>query len=447
MSGGGPRWAASRRAGERMAPRVSQPTRKKILIWSGGEKPDKQLADWLQSAGYESTVYPDVHDLAAVCAAETPNLLILSGCASASTLVTSLDEDQWAARVPVLILCDGNEAPAPADAEGGWRIDWMPSATEERELLLKVKAMLRVAYAESIATAPRERDGLTKLYNRRYFDERLDKEIERARRYGRKLTCVMLDVDGLKGVNEQYGHKTGDGVLRALGDILLSCTRCSDIIARYGGEEFALLLPETSGSDGSVLAERLRKIFAERGLGELKTTVSCGVATYPEHARDASTLVRMADSAVFQAKRDGGNRTVIAFADQEMIERAAPAAGPTILLVEDNDYNRSVASLVLRASGYEVLEADDGATALSLAKSERPDLVIVDIQLTGSSGLDATRQLVEMDEMKDTPIVALTTRDMPADLETLVKAGCRGYIVKPIDTNSLASQIQTYLKS
>ena len=129
-----------------------------------------------------------------------------------------------------------------------------------------------------------------------------------------------------------------------------------------------------------------------------------------------------------------------------MVDRAAPVSGPTILLVEDNDYNRSVASLVLRASGYEVLEADDGATALSLARSERPDLVIVDIQLTGSSGLDATRQLVEMVEMKDTPIVALTTRDMPTDLETLVKAGCRGYIVKPIDTNSLASQIQTYLK-
>ena len=323
----------------------------------------------------------------------------------------------------------------------------MTSPPGERDLLLKVKAMLRVAYAESIATTPRERDDLTKLYNRRYFDERLDKEIERARRYGRKLTCVMLDVDGLQKVNERHGHQAGDGVLRALGDILLSCTRCSDIIARYGGEEFALLLPETAGNDAGVLAERLRQAFAERGLGELNATVSCGVATYPDHARDAATLVRMADSAVFRAKGDGGNRTVVAFSDEDDTARPEAASGPTILLVEDNDYNRSVASLVLRASGYEVLEAEDGATALSLAKSERPDIVIVDMQLNGSGGLDATRKLVGMDEMKDTPVVALTARDMPADLEALVKAGCRGYIVKPIDTNSLASQVQSYLKS
>lgn len=430
-----------------MVARPSQPTRKKILVWSGGETPDKRLADWLQSAGYEAVVYPDVHDIVAVCAAETPNLLILSGCESVPALLDSLQSDQRTKRAPVLLLCREAAVQEQCGAQSGWNIDWLVSPFEEREFLLKVKAMLRVAYADSIATSPRERDALTKLYNRRYFDERLDKEIERARRYGRKLTCVMLDIDGLKAVNERHGHQTGDGVLRALGDILLSCTRCSDVIARYGGEEFALLLPETSGSDAGVMAERLRKTFAERGFGELNMTISCGVATYPDHARDATTLVRMADSAIFQAKGDGGNRTVVAFSDQSRHDAPASVLGPTILLVEDNDYNRSMASLVLRASGYEVLEADDGATAVSLAKSERPDLVIVDIQLTGSSGLDATRQLVEMVEMKDTPIVALTTRDMPSDLDSLVRAGCRGYIVKPIDTNSLASQIQTYLKS
>ena len=430
-----------------MAPRASQSTRKKILVWLGGDRPDACLTDWLQAAGYEAISYPDVHDIVAVCAAEAPNLVVISGCEAGHSLLDRLEGDPRTGRTPVLLLCDAAVQPTQDADECGWRIDWMKASPEERDFLLKVKAMLRVAYAESIAAAPRERDGLTKLYNRRYFDERLDKEIERARRYGRRLTCVMLDVDGLQKVNEGYGHQTGDGVLRGLADILLSCTRCSDIIARYGGEEFALLLPETSGNDGGILAERLRKVFAERGFGELNTTVSCGVATYPDHARDAATLVRMADSAVFQAKGGGGNRTVVAFAEQAGDEERPPVGGPTILLVEDNDYNRSVASLVLRASGYEVLEADDGATALSLARSEHPDLVIVDIQLNGSSGLDATRQLVEMAEMKDTPIVALTTRDMPTDLETLVKAGCRGYIVKPIDTNNLASQVQTYLKS
>ena len=116
-----------------------------------------------------------------------------------------------------------------------------------------------------------------------------------------------------------------------------------------------------------------------------------------------------------------------------------------ILLVEDNSYNRSVASLVLRASGYEVIEAGDGMTAVALARATRPDLVIIDVQLHGMGGLEATRRIVELEEMTDIPIVALTTRNVPDNLEALVAAGCRGYITKPIDTNSLAQAVHNYL--
>jgi PleD family two-component response regulator len=231
---------------------------------------------------------------------------------------------------------------------------------------------------------------------------------------------------------------------------MLSSTRCSDIIARYGSEEFAMILPETSGSDARTMAERLRKSFGECAFecegAEVSATVSCGVASYPDHARDAETVVRMANSAIFQAKSDGGNKTVIAFAGAEETTRHDVQAGPTILIVEDNDYSRSVASLVLRASGYEVLEADDGATALSIVKDLHPDLILIDVQLSGSDGITATRELICMKESRDIPIVALTARDVPVDLDELVKAGCRGYIVKPIDTNNLAVQIRSYLE-
>ncbi len=119
--------------------------------------------------------------------------------------------------------------------------------------------------------------------------------------------------------------------------------------------------------------------------------------------------------------------------------------GPTILLVEGNAYSRSMASIVLRASGYEVVEAGDGITALALAKSSHPDLVIVDLNMSGMSGLDVTRQLFAMDETKDIPIVALTKDYSPANIEELAEAGCRGYIRKPIDTNNLAAQIEPYI--
>ncbi len=430
-----------------MSPRACQPTRKKILVWSKDRSREVELADWLHSAGYETVVYPDVHDIVAVCAAELPNLIIMGSCDMPA--LDRLDEDSRSRRTPVLLLSESEQVPVGVSMERACLTDWLCRPVRENDLVLKVRAMLRVAYAERTTTEQPERDNLTKLYNRRYFDERLEREVERARRYGRKLACVIIEVDDLKGLVERHGHRVGDHILRSLGDILLSTTRCSDIIARYGSEQFVMLLPETHSTDAQMLAQRIGRDLAKHDFEcegvEFKVTMSCGVAGYPDHARDSDTLVRMANSAVFQATSEGGNTAVVAFSDREGTCRV-PEIGPTILIVEDNDYNRSVASLVLRASGYEVLEAGDGLTALSLAKSSHPDLILIDLQLNGNDGMDATMNLIEMDENKNVPVVALTARDASVDVEGLVKAGCRGYIVKPIDTNNLAGQIRSYLE-
>ena len=436
-----------------MGPRVSQPVRKRILVWSSDGRGERELVQWLQDSGYDVVVYPDVHDIVAVCAAEMPQLVVLDASTAGveeGHPLDRLEEDKRTKDVPVLVLSEGMDPPRCCIASRGCGIDWMTWPLCATDFLTKVKAMLRVALIDHTSHDHHERDGLTKLYNRRYFDERLEKEIERARRYGRKVSCIMIDIDRFQDLNARFGHKIGDEVLRLLSDIVLSSTRSSDIVARYGGEEFALILPETIGSDAGTVSERLRREFADRVIpteaGEVTASVSCGVATYPDHAGDAATLVRMADSAVYQAKCSGRNGTVIAFAEQESAEAVVTLSGPTILLVEGNDYSRGVASLVLRASGYEVLEAADGETAISLARQQRPDLVIIDLQIDGMKGLEATKQIVEMEEMKDTPVVALTARDVPGEIEQLVRVGCRGYIVKPIDTNSLASQVQSYLK-
>ncbi|MBD3348125.1 MAG: diguanylate cyclase, partial [Candidatus Eisenbacteria bacterium] len=285
-----------------MSPRASQPTRKKILIWSRDRSQFEELSDWLSAAAYEVVVYPDVHDIVAVCAAELPDLIVMDS--RDAGVMDRIDEDKKFRRTPVLLISDCNDPPAGVACSRACVTDWLPVPVREEELILKARAILRVAYTDSLTSEPSERDGLTKLYNRRYFDERLEREIERARRYGRKLTCVMMDIDGFSELNERHGHRAGDRMLSGLGDILLSGTRCSDIIARYGGQEFALLLPETGGNDARTMAERIRKAFWEKTVecdGQtMNATMSCGVASYPDHARDAETLVRMANSAIFQ---------------------------------------------------------------------------------------------------------------------------------------------------
>jgi diguanylate cyclase (GGDEF)-like protein len=428
----------------------SSSTRKKILVVARNVSAGERLAQWLVDAGFQLVRYTEERKFVELTEEEHPDLVVIS-------LEGTSPED----RAEMIALCSKREVPAPTLVlteegdgmsgviRGECAVDWIDEDTGPDKLLARVRAMLRVASDSCREPGTGRRDRLTKVYNRRYFDERLEMEIERARRYGRKLSCVMVDIDGFRDVNSKHGHQAGDSVLKVLSDVLLSSTRSSDIVARYGGEEFVVILPEAAGNEAAVLAERLRRSFEARGTcfcdGEPVVTVSCGVATYPDHASDAATLLRMMDSAVFRAKSEGRNRCEVAFSDLGDGVDGAPLTAGRILLVEDNDYDRCVASLVLRASGYEVLEASDGELGVSLARSAHPDLVIIDLQIAGLSGLETTRRIVQMDEMKDIPVVALTRGDVPDNIEELARAGCRGYITKPIDTNVLASQVQLYM--
>lgn len=167
------------------------------------------------------------------------------------------------------------------------------------------------------------RDGLTGLYNHRYFQERLAAEIARAERSGAPVSLLFFDIDHFKSLNDRHGHPVGDRVLVAFADILRNSSRVSDqgfrgrsndIAARYGGEEFCLILPETGRADAKQKAERLRLAvetfpFPGRETQPGKTvTVSIGLAEYPRDASDSKALVEAADMALYAAKRAGRNR-------------------------------------------------------------------------------------------------------------------------------------------
>lgn len=160
-------------------------------------------------------------------------------------------------------------------------------------------------------------DGLTNIYNRRFFMEQMSREFKRARRYHSVLTMIMLDIDYFKLFNDTYGHLRGDRVLHTIAAILKTCVREVDLVARYGGEEFAVLLPEANLDQGVIVAEKIRQAvethhfkLSDRKSGYAKVTVSLGICTLTSDLQHAADLVNRADMALYRAKKEGRNRCV-----------------------------------------------------------------------------------------------------------------------------------------
>jgi len=157
-------------------------------------------------------------------------------------------------------------------------------------------------------------DPLTQLYNRRYLNERLEQEVQRAKRYGSQLTALLVDIDFFKNYNDLHGHLAGDEVLKIMSTIFKENTRQADIVARFGGEEFVILLPEIGSKHGRLVSEKLRAkveqtdICGGEKLPNANLTISIGFATYPQDADDATKLLSLADRALYISKEGGRNR-------------------------------------------------------------------------------------------------------------------------------------------
>jgi diguanylate cyclase (GGDEF)-like protein/PAS domain S-box-containing protein len=158
------------------------------------------------------------------------------------------------------------------------------------------------------------RDPLTGLFNRRYLEETLERELNRAKRKDRPLSLIMLDVDHFKRFNDQYGHPAGDDLLKSFGKILMARGRRDDVICRYGGEEFLLILPECGMEDAGQIAEAIRldamTLWIQSAKSEPVVSISAGVASYPENGASSHTLIASADRALYQAKANGRNRVM-----------------------------------------------------------------------------------------------------------------------------------------
>ena len=179
--------------------------------------------------------------------------------------------------------------------------------SKQIELAMTIAGLFQTVKEQAVT------DGMTGLYNRRYFEEFVQKEIVRSKRQNTKFSIIGIDLDHLKKINDKYGHNYGDMAIKAISEVLKSSCRTIDIAARMGGEEFNVILPGVDSKGGLIFAERIRKTIESIPLEKIgHITASIGVGTYMEHSEDIYELEELVDHAMYESKRTGRNRVTVA---------------------------------------------------------------------------------------------------------------------------------------
>lgn len=192
-------------------------------------------------------------------------------------------------------------------------VDFLKLFAKQIELAITIADLFQVVRNQAVT------DGLTSLYNRRYFEEFLQKEVIRSQRMKQPFTLIGLDLDHLKQINDKHGHSYGDMAIKAVADVLKRNGRSIDVAARMGGEEFNLLLPGIDSKGGLIAAERIRKAISECHLEKVgQITASIGVSTFGEHSDKIEELLELTDQAMYAAKRNGRNQVQLAIPIAEL---------------------------------------------------------------------------------------------------------------------------------
>lgn len=256
-------------------------------------------------------------------AAFIPDLVILScqiDIESPLRVVAHLKAKENYKNSSIMLLTEEENVPMVIKGMELGVSDYFLYPVDTSELAARVRTQLRRKHFQDDLRSDLEervdlstKDSLTGVFNRRYFDVHLSGLIERAQQKGSPFCLMMLDLDHFKSVNDEYGHQSGDAVLKSISEILKDVFRITDLIARYGGEEFAVLLRDVELAEGKEIAERTRKSIEDYDFtvpgkeGPLKRTTSIGIAEY-NGEEDANSFIRRADKALYDAKEAGRNK-------------------------------------------------------------------------------------------------------------------------------------------
>ncbi|MGH9197317.1 MAG: GGDEF domain-containing response regulator, partial [Acidimicrobiia bacterium] len=271
-------------------------------------------------------------------------------------------------------------------------------------------------------------DSLTGLNNRRGFTTLGTRELQMASRTNIPVTLLFIDLNGMKLINDRYGHEQGDAALRAIAQIMRETLRTSDLSCRLGGDEFAALVNTPESAVDFVIEKLLRAVddHNRSSTAPYKLSVSIGGAHYDAGKHSSlDDLLKEADVLMYEQK-------------------STPSARPKLLIVDDEEDILFLLDIALRDQ-YEVVQVPDGFTALEAAKTSKPDLVIVDFMLPDINGLDLIPKL-RAELAPRVPIVMLTSSGPGATETSALSVGADDYITKPFDPKVLRARIQRHLE-
>lgn len=283
-------------------------------------------------------------------------------------------------------------------------------------------------------------DSLTGLYNNGFFQISLANEIKRFERYGNAFSIALIDVDSFSHFNMSYGPLEGDRLLKEVAEVIKKNSREVDLTARYSGNLFAVIVTRSNCQEALTVADRIRRDVAEESKGE--STVSIGLASCPEDATTARSLLNKANEALLEAKLQGKNS--IHFVEKEIHQGSDIL--PTILIVDDDAQNLKLLEGMLVTIDCKLIKATNGIDTLNIVNKTTVDLILLDVMMPQMDGFEVCQQLKASDATRLIPVVLVTALD---DREAKIKgidAGADDFITKPPNKMELVARTKSLIK-
>ncbi len=419
----------------------------KILLVEDSATLRYAISRYISEVGHEAVLAQDGEEAMHIVDATTVDMIIMDvempGLDGFETtkLIREMLGEHW---VPIIFVTGKSEEGDFKDGIEAGGDDYLIKPVSRIILKAKIKAMERILdmrnqlnLANRELTELSERDSLTRLYNRRTFENRAQDYWRQANRAREPLSVLLLDIDHFKTFNDTYGHIAGDDCIRSVADAIAQSTnRPGDIVARYGGEEFVVLLTNTPESGARHVAEQIRLAVADLGIAHRESSASevvtlCvgGATLNNTHNGDLLSLIHAADQGLYRAK--GAGRNCVS------VKQFTPL--PKLLLLDKHAHTKPLIEHQL-LSHCTLINVDSYTDALSATQRQRPDIVVIDDDDTHEA-LNFCKNLSELDAVR-VPVILVTADDSsntPSPFDQLV------ILPKPLDSRSLLANINRFL--